>query len=179
MRKYQYEYNECPQCHGVKTKRALVCKSCRTKNQTDNPGNFWKKVNKDTTGGCWEWTGGTSVWGYGMMKFFGTRQRAHRISWILTYGKIPDGLFVLHKCDNKKCVRPEHLFLGTQLDNMHDMIAKGRKKIVSKLTREQVAEIRTLYASGTVTLKILSEKYHVCLSGIWAAINRTNWKSVP
>lgn len=87
---------------------------------------FWSYV--DTTGDCWEWTGGQIRMGYGHFKPGGQRGtvKAHRFSWQLAFGQIPDGLFVLHHCDNPPCVRPAHLFLGTHLDNMADKKAKGR-----------------------------------------------------
>lgn len=76
--------------------------------------------------GCWEWTGATT-WGYGEVNRQGiSGRRVHRLAWEFAYGPIPDGLMVLHRCDNRSCVRPDHLFLGTAADNMHDMIAKGR-----------------------------------------------------
>jgi hypothetical protein len=96
---------------------------------------FWKHVRK--TDGCWEWEGNIHSKGYGRMEFnlkrveVGKekiiRVRAHRLSWQLNVGEIPNGIGVLHKCDNRKCVRPEHLFLGTDKDNYEDAIAKGRR----------------------------------------------------
>ena len=96
---------------------------------------FWSYVNR--TPGCWEWTGALSKRkrgdrrqrgaGYGhFMVTWKTITMAHRYSWELAHGPIPPGLFVCHRCDNPKCVRPDHLFLGTALDNTRDMIAKGR-----------------------------------------------------
>src|SRR4029077_20972173 len=84
---------------------------------------FWSKVNK--IDGCWLGTAAVAGKGdYGYFGFQGKIQRAHRVSWILTFGEIPDGLFVLHKCDTPLCVRPDHLFLGTQQDNVDDMARK-------------------------------------------------------
>lgn len=76
---------------------------------------------------CWEWQAGrSSVWGYGSARVAGRTVPAHRLSWQLTYGDIPAGMVVCHACDNPPCVRPSHLFLGTQRDNIQDSLAKGR-----------------------------------------------------
>lgn len=86
---------------------------------------FWERVQKDD--GCWEWTGATSAAGYGV---FGKNTKlwfAHRFSYELSNGPIPDGMFVCHQCDNPRCVRPDHLFLGSHKDNMKDMCLKGRQ----------------------------------------------------
>lgn len=138
----------------------------------ENFSSKWKLASN----GCWEWAAAKSSNGYGRWSCqeIGYRDgiSSHRASWILHNGKIPNGLFVLHKCDNKCCVNPEHLFLGTQADNMKDRDRKGRGVIVipnqakgdadssSKLTDVQVYEIRCLRASG-YKLKELSEKYVV------------------
>lgn len=92
---------------------------------------FWSKARK--TDGCWVWLAGKDKDGYGNFSV-GQRAtarpvRAHRVAWELTHGSIPDGLFVLHECDNPPCVRPDHLFLGTNQNNMDDMVAKGRGSI--------------------------------------------------
>lgn len=101
---------------------------------TKTMARFWAKVNKvgpvhPTIGTeCWLWTGRPTPSGYGA--FFPIRTEhvpAHRYSYVLAHGIIPDGLHVLHKCDVRLCVRPDHLFAGTQLDNVRDMLAKGRE----------------------------------------------------
>lgn len=78
------------------------------------------------TGGCWYWFGDKNHCGYGTIRYGGRMAMAHRLAWINRFGDIPDGMLVLHKCDNRKCVNPEHLFIGTQEDNMKDMKSKGR-----------------------------------------------------
>lgn len=89
------------------------------------PERFWAKVNK--TGECWLWTASFDGRGYGQIGAGpGRNKRSHRVAWELTYGPIPEGMYVCHHCDTKACVRPDHLFLGTHGDNVRDMIAKKR-----------------------------------------------------
>ncbi len=93
---------------------------------------FKGKYRVDLASGCWLWTATKTKGGYGCASIEGGRKgiwtTAHRVSWVLFRGLIPKGLYVLHKCDNPSCVNPEHLFLGTQKDNMLDMVGKGRDK---------------------------------------------------
>lgn len=76
--------------------------------------------------GCWEWTKGKNQGGYGQIKVRGKGMAAHRVSYQIFVGEIPDGMFVCHKCDNPSCCNPKHLFLGTATDNYHDCLSKGR-----------------------------------------------------
>jgi hypothetical protein len=89
---------------------------------------FWPKVNKRGPDECWEWNGCTKPFGYGFIsrRPSGNSELAHRVSWELANGPIPDGLYVLHRCDNPPCVNPNHLFLGDYGDNARDRAAKKR-----------------------------------------------------
>lgn len=88
---------------------------------------FWRFVCKSDA--CWEWTASIGSHGYGQLTYLQQKYTAHRLSWELHRGPIPDGLFVLHKCDNRRCVKPDHLFLGTQRENLEDMTRKGRRAV--------------------------------------------------
>jgi hypothetical protein len=107
---------------------------------------FWRKVQK--TSNCWLWTGSLDTGGYGMF-WPSSRQavHAHRFAWLLTNGEFDRRLDVLHECDNPRCVRPSHLFLGTEHDNMMDMARKGRHGS-AKLSKEQVRDVRRRVAAG-------------------------------
>jgi hypothetical protein len=133
---------------------------------------FWRRVEK--TEGCWLWTGGRHRNGYGK---FGLVRRGHQstvgthiVAYELHYGPIPEGLCVLHTCDTRLCVRPDHLFLGTKADNNADMAIKERG--TSRLTAEQVKQIRTRYAQGGVTMKELGKEYGVNRSTVGYIIRR-------
>ena len=87
---------------------------------------FWDKVEK--TDGCWVWTASKFADGYGKFKFDGKNRRAHRMAWLLTNGEIPDGMVVMHSCDIRECVNPEHLSIGSAKDNSQDMVSKNRHR---------------------------------------------------
>lgn len=145
---------------------------------------FWSKVRKRRSG-CWEWLASKNQDGYGKFRYESGIGSTHRISWVLTNGEIPDKLHVLHKCDNPSCVNPDHLFLGTNKDNMIDKMQKGRtadfsgeKNPISKLTDLDVIRIRTLFNSGERTRKELREEYQVSKSLIKMVIDKTTWKHI-
>jgi len=143
---------------------------------------FWSKVIIKDLLDCWKWIGSTTgKTGYGQMKWDGRLQVASRIAWQITHGVIPKGLFVLHKCDNPKCVNPNHLFLGTKQDNMDDMKYKGRSpnnagefNPSAKLKKLQVDEIRDRYAKGERQSE-LGKKYGVTRQTIWQVVHNIHW----
>lgn len=112
---------------------------------------FWAKVKRADAKDCWTWTGQTNGRGYGQFYVIRLRRvRAHRFSWLMSRGEIPAGLEVCHRCDNTRCVNPDHLFLGTHRDNHLDSVRKGRKRAwgLQKLNAEQVQTIRARCAAG-------------------------------
>lgn len=163
------------------------------------PYRFAKKVN--FTESCWLWTAYKNHNGYGTHRINGKAVRAHRFVWEYFNVKIPDGLYVLHKCDTPACVNPDHLFLGTHQDNMNDMRAKGRgtgykytRKIKStrlyktgeehfqaKLDWGKVLEIRGLYQKGSkgeFNTEGLSKKYGMSKTQIKRIVNNQHWREV-
>ena len=145
----------------------------------------WEPV---TESGCWVWTAATSHNGYGV---FGTGERenkqmrrAHRLAYAAEFGPIPDGMQVLHKCDCRACVNPDHLFLGTPADNMIDKINKGRGSgpqgeahPKAKLTEDDVREIRRRAAAGEM-YKDLAAEFGIARSGVSEMVNRKTWRHV-
>jgi hypothetical protein len=136
---------------------------------------FWEKVDK--SGNCWIWTGTQRNSGYGQIGIGGKLIAVHRYIYEFYNGTIPEGICVLHHCDTRCCVRPSHLFLGTKADNMFDMVKKGRG--TTKLTEEQVTEIRRRYAGGGVRHTMLAAEYGVSESNIRHIIRRNTWKHIP
>lgn len=119
---------------------------------------FWAKVDRREPGECWEWQASCDDSGYGTFRHQGKMKKAHRLAWVFCgRGPIPDGLVVMHSCDNPPCCNPAHLSVGTRSDNMRDAVAKGRHAHVrlpgeahpnAKLTDAQVVEIRRRLAEG-------------------------------
>jgi len=146
---------------------------------------FWSKVSVTNLLSCWEFTGQISTRGYGRVDLEGgVATQAHRFSWELTHNKIPEGLMCLHKCDNRVCVNPNHLYLGTAAQNSQDMVnknrqsrQKGEKSGRAKLTNATVKEARKLWSKG-VMQKDIAEKLGVTHTSIWQVINGKTWKHV-
>jgi hypothetical protein len=191
---------------------------------------FWAKVNRNgrtvrpELGPCWEWTAGKFSNGYGAFAESHKKQRkAHRVSYALAVGDIPPGALVCHRCDNPSCVRPEHLFAGSDRDNVIDCVQKHRRGVwtkpesrprgdrsgarlhpermrrygdqngarrhpesrargenngSSKLTSEQVRELRRMYAAGGVSKNALARAFGISWPVVNGIILRTQWKHV-
>lgn len=169
---------------------------------------FWKHIITHPDG-CWEWVGATKQGGYGKIGQSLPVQRtlqAHRVSWEIHYGPVPKGIDVLHTCDNPPCCRPDHLFLGTQVDNSRDMVRKGRhvsktrpeslrrgdnhpfrlrpetvlrgeKNSRAKLTEETIREIRMWHQQGT-SQQTIANRYGVDQTTISTVVRRKTWKHV-
>ena len=141
---------------------------------------FWVKVDRQSQDECWEWTAGKDRDGYGhIWENEGSRSAsAHRVSWRIHFGEIPDGLYVCHHCDNPGCVNPDHLFLGTNQSNLADMDAKGRrapqlgeKNPAAKLTE---AQVRTILVSSE-THQAMADRYGVTRECVFSVKQRKNW----
>lgn len=161
-----------------------------TATMKNTPKQFLERVNKNGSipkhcpevGRCWEWEGSiVESTGYGQMGYENKVYKAHRLAWIIFKGEIPIGKCVLHKCDNRTCVNPNHLFLGTHKDNGQDMVKKGRsicqrgdqnhsRKISSKIVRR----IRFLVSRGQAQKKVAT-KFGITPSNVCLIVNRKSW----
>lgn len=164
---------------------------------------FWTRV-KRTPDSCWDWIGCVSGGGesfrkkgtgYGVFDVHGRQMNAHRIAAALTFDKFDDSLWVLHLCDNPRCVRPSHLFQGTQIDNFNDALSKGRSFVGSEgqrafasdryagagnpravLSADDVATIRRRYATEDVSQESLASQYGVDQTHISRVVRMMHWK---
>lgn len=169
--------------------RARRCVPCFRKSRRIPPENrFWDKVDKngptmphmDTP--CWVWIGSRSKQGYGNFGVNGGSTKAHRFSYQLHYGEIPEGNDICHRCDNEPCIRPDHLFAGTARDNILDMEAKGRayhprgsNSGQAKLNEEIVIEIRNLSSQG-MSYSQLVRRFKIGKTTVAHIVKRDNWK---
>ena len=180
--------------------KSIATRRHRAEERRDSIGVwFWDHATKSD--GCWLWNGDKTAAGYGKLYLLGKMFYAHRVAWELTNGAMPKGLFVCHTCDTPSCVRPDHLFVGTNADNLHDMISKGRQREpirptgddhwthkhpervrvgernnMAKLTAQQVLDIRCRYPHETQTA--LAKQYGVRQSSIWQVLSGRTWKHI-
>jgi DNA-binding transcriptional regulator YiaG len=159
---------------------------------------FWSKVDRSGgPGACWSWTAGRFDSGYGVFRWQNKNHRAHKLAWVFTNGTVPEGLCVLHDCpdgDNPACCNPSHLWLGTNAQNSRDMVEKGRsahgdhvpfahrargeRHSQSKLTAEDVREIRRRYEAGGISQTALAREYDVNQTIVSDLIRRETWRHV-
>jgi len=163
---------------------------------------FWTKVNKDgplvLDTPCWLWTGHRPHGKYGRVFIKKCPLLTHRVSYELTFGSLPAKKHVLHRCDNPPCVRPDHLFLGTALDNAKDRMRKGRGRVYdfsselkppkpphgdytthAKVKTEDIPVIRRRYAEESITTEQLGRIYGVTHNAISNIIKRRTWRHIP
>ncbi len=179
----------CGQAYQVERYKARIRKycspACGCAARTGHPRvavseRFWAKVDK--TGECWEWKGYRTSDGYGRFMLGGKSRHAPRVAYELAFSPLPEGTLVCHRCDNPGCVRPEHLFEGTQQDNMRDMASKGRgarlggaRNPRAKLDWAQVGQIRERYAQGGITQSALARLYGVSAAAIRFIVTGRTW----
>ena len=143
---------------------------------------YWAKVDKRGDDECWPWTRSLSAGkdGYGHLNVDKVIYDSHRLTWILTYGEIPEGMHVLHRCNFKPCCNPKHLYLGTHQDNMADLKASGHNFATrgrALITEDQVRSIRAEVASG-VSQRAIAQRLGMDPSSISDLVRRKSWKHV-
>ncbi len=148
---------------------------------------FWAKVSKEgpvpthcpDIGPCWLWTGAKDSRGYGKVGIGGGKKTvpAHRLLWEWEHGPIQAGLFLLHRCDNPSCVRPDHLLPGNAADNIRDCVVKGRKNPHTKLTADQVREIRRRCAAGESQCSV-ARLFSLCQPTVHGIVHRKLWAHI-
>lgn len=142
---------------------------------------FWKKVDVQGPDDCWNWKGTLHPHGYGRIANNKHLLLTHRVSYEIHFGSIPEGLLVCHKCNNPRCVNPNHLYAGSTDDNMKDRLLAGRyacgeRHENAKLTEQEVGIIRTSFIPYTVTIKMLAERFGVSTGAVSAIVYLRDWK---
>lgn len=143
------------------------------------PQRIQRKIWPEPMSGCWLWSGSTMWSGYGRVCIGRKNAYVHRVVWVEVHGPIPDGLQVLHRCDNPPCCNPDHLFLGTSADNVADKLAKGRDRSGRPLTESTVLDIRAAYGTGRTTQLALARYYDVHMGTISRIVLRKSWRHLP
>lgn len=141
-----------------------------------DPKKIFNYVKRDGPDGCWNWVRASNLEGYGRAWHNGKLHLTHRLAWEQARGPIPDGFQVLHRCDNPACINPDHLFLGTHVDNMRDRELKGRGVFEQKLNIEQVKQIRILLRKG-IKQKKLAAMFGVSQAEISHIKLQRRWKN--
>lgn len=149
---------------------------------------FWSRVHPEPNSGCWIWSGAThrKRWGYGLIRGYKSRPNwyAHRLSYRIHHGPIPDGADVMHSCDNRLCVNPDHLSVGSRAQNMRDAqtrnrTTKGTRNSNSKLYNARIVQIRKRYsANPNLTFRELGRMYGVSADTVWKIVRGKRWAHV-
>ena len=146
---------------------------------------LWAYVNIRSDEECWHYLGSINAGGYGSIVYKDKPYIAHRLSYELTYGEIPEGMLVCHHCDNPPCCNPKHLFLGTQSDNMKDMVSKGRASVQVgvnntnvKLNEADVYNIHILYSNGYMNMSAISRIFKISVSTVQSILRGRSWPHV-
>lgn len=171
-----YWYCEC-RCGERVVRRANTLRAGKFFTCGKTECRFWEKVYIPEGDGCWEWTGAVKETGYGVLKIPGENRliRAHVFSFELHYGPKQEDLWVLHRCDNRKCVRPDHLFLGTHEDNMADMAKKGRNRTDKVfLLKEARERLVCRYNQGGLSHSDLAAEFGISLSTVRRMLRRAS-----
>jgi hypothetical protein len=165
----------------IKKNKPVETKSCYELTPKERLLKF-VKINEETN--CWDWIGAKNRKGYGSLHFGGKTRIAHRMSYELYVGEIPSGLLVCHHCDQPECINPEHLFLGTDLDNSNDKFLKGRQRflvgednVTSKLTTFEIVEIKNMLKEG-IGLTVIAKKYNTSRSNIDSIKKHKSWRHI-
>lgn len=157
---------------------AIVMRPIDERNRLSPEARFWQKVRKAGPNACWRWTASRSQNGYGKFLWNGETTTAHRASWEIHYGPVPEGKFIIHACEHKDCVNPAHLYLGSRQDYVDRAKQAGRygageSHSQVKLTTQQVREIRDL--SDIATYEEIAEYYGVSPSQVCRIVRRKAW----
>lgn len=144
---------------------------------------LWRRVDRGAPGACWEWQGAINSHGYGTIREWCKSKGTHVIAYRSTHGDVPQGMYVCHRCDNRKCCNPAHLFLGTNAENIADRDAKRRQARGSRIKRARISEadaaiIRYLTDCGA-NGKALAKLYGINQSAVSAIHRRRTWAHVP
>jgi hypothetical protein len=144
---------------------------------------FWAKVKVGDPDECWEWQAGRNSKGYGQFTWNGKLTQAHRVAFFLSGAYLPEGMQVLHACDNRRCCNPKHLFAGTPKDNTDDRTAKGRSAVGervggSKLKENEIVAIRNAYKTG-VSCKHLASQFGISQRHAHYIVSGKTWKHLP
>lgn len=185
---------ECETCgtpfqtRGDNLERRFCSKRCIRHDLVNWKSRFLPKIQRDFE--CWEWQGKRGRHGYGRFKIKGKEYFAHRLAYELEYGPVPEGMGVLHHCDNPPCCNPSHLFIGTQADNVSDMMNKerdleGREKAKrlgeqhhkARLTEVDVRAIREQRANGRICREIAAD-FGVTREAVQSIVDRRSWKHI-